>query len=282
MWMQALIGREIMTRETIDHCLNALRNSNIKTLDLTGGAPEMNPDFRYFVEEARKLDVHVIDRCNLTILNANGYADLVEFLASNQVEVVASLPCYLESNTDKQRGEGTYWQSIEALRNLNQIGYGDESNDKGLLLTLVYNPVGSSLPPDQKSLEADYRRHLLSEHGIRFNRLFTITNMPISRYLEFLINENQLEDYMEVLVDAFNPAAAQGVMCRKMISIGWDGKIFDCDFNQMLDLQVNADMPQHISQFDFQSLGSRKIETHAHCFGCTASAGSGCLGAIDS
>ena len=271
--------REIMTRETIDLCLNALRNSGIRTLDLTGGAPEMNPEFRYFVTEARKLDVHVIDRCNLTILLANGYTDLPEFLASNQVEIVASLPCYLESNTDSQRGDGAYRQSIEVLIKLNSLGYG--MTDSGLSLTLVYNPVGPSLPGDQTALEADYRKVLRREHGIEFTRLFTITNMPISRFLDDLIEQGLYEAYMQKLIDAFNPAAASGVMCRKMISVGWEGTLYDCDFNQMLELTTARGGPQHIRDFDANSLGARSILTGQHCFGCTAAAGSGCLGAID-
>ena len=271
--------REIMTRETIDSCLDALRNSQIKTLDLTGGAPEMNPDFRYFVAEARALDVHVIDRCNLTILLANGYQDMAEFLAANEVEVVASLPCYLESNTDSQRGDGAYRQSIDALKRLNQLGYGKA--DSKLSLTLVYNPVGPTLPPNQQALEADYRKVLLAEHGIEFTRLFTITNMPISRFLEDLIDQGKYEEYMQKLIDAFNPAAAEGVMCRKMISVGWDGKLYDCDFNQMLELPTSLKDTQHIHEFSMDRLGSRSIVTGQHCFGCTAGSGSGCLGAIE-
>lgn len=271
--------REIMTRETIDQCLDALRNSQIKTLDLTGGAPEMNPDFRYFVSEARSLDVHVIDRCNLTILLANGYQDMAEFLAAHEVEIVASLPCYLESNTDSQRGDGAYRQSIEALQKLNELGYGKE--EIGLNLTLVYNPVGASLPPNQQALEADYRKVLQEEHGIEFTRLFTITNMPISRFLEDLIDQGKYEDYMQKLVDAFNPIAADGVMCRKMISVGWDGQLYDCDFNQMLELSTGVGQIQHIRDFSAEGLGNRPIVTGQHCFGCTAGSGSGCLGAID-
>ena len=271
--------REIMTRETIDWCLDALRNSDIRTLDLTGGAPEMNPDFKYFVTEARKLDVHVIDRCNLTILLANGFTDMPDFLSENQVEVVASLPCYLEENTDSQRGDGAYQQSITALKRLNQLGYGQPNSD--LNLTLVYNPVGVSLPPDQQKLENDYREVLRRDHGIEFSRLFTITNMPISRFLEDLIEQKQYEAYMQKLIDAFNPAAVAGVMCRKMVSVGWDGRLFDCDFNQMLELGTKAQYPQHIREFSASTLNTREIVIGQHCFGCTAAAGSGCLGAID-
>lgn len=270
--------REIMTRETIDDCLEALRGGRIHTLDLTGGAPEMNPDFRYFVSEARKAGVHVIDRCNLTILLANGYEDMARFLADQQVEIVASLPCYLEENTDSQRGDGAYQQSIEALRLLNGLGYGRE--DTGLKLTLVFNPVGASLPPEQSQLEAAYREYLRREYQIEFNRLFTITNMPISRYLEDLLESGQYESYMQKLIDAFNPAALDGVMCRQTLSVSWDGKLFDCDFNQMLELSTSSGLPQNIREFDADALANRSIAVGQHCFGCTAGSGSSCQGAI--
>lgn len=270
---------ENMDRETVDLCLAAIRGSKIKTIDLTGGAPEMNANFKYFVTEAKKLGCHIIDRCNLTILLANGFTDMPEFLAENEVEIVASLPCYLEENADEQRGDGSFQKSVTALKRLNDLGYGKP--DTGLMLTLVYNPVGPSLPPDQTKLETEYREQLLSRYGIYFNRLFTITNMPISRYLEFLIDEGDYETYMAKLVEAFNPAAAQGVMCTKMLSVGWDGKIFDCDFNQMLELPTAHDQPKHIRDFDASKLDHRPIVTGRHCFGCTAAAGSGCLGAIE-
>lgn len=270
---------ENMDRATVDLCLDAIRNSNIKTIDLTGGAPEMNANFKYFVIEAKKLGCHIIDRCNLTILLANGFHDLPEFLAENEVEIVASLPCYLEQNADAQRGDGSFQKSIKALVRLNELGYGKP--DSNLILTLVYNPVGPSLPPDQTRLESDYREQLRSRYGIYFNRLFTITNMPISRYLEFLIDEGDYETYMAKLVEAFNPAAARGVMCTKMLSVGWDGKIFDCDFNQMLELPTAFNQPKHIRDFAADALNIRPIVTGRHCFGCTAAAGSGCLGAID-
>lgn len=270
---------ENMSAETIELCLTALRNGQFKTLDLTGGAPEMNPNFKRFVSEARKHDVHVIDRCNLTILLAKPFADMPQFLADHQVEIVASLPCYLEENADAQRGDGAFQQSIEALKMLNELGYGQL--DSNLMLTLVYNPVGPSLPPDQHGLESKYREVLQTEYGIVFNRLFTITNMPISRYLDYLLETGDYESYMAKLVDAFNPAAALGVMCRKMISVGWDGRLYDCDFNQMLELPTNASQPKHIRDFDFGILAKRSIITARHCFGCTAAAGSGCLGAID-
>ena len=268
---------ENMDLATVDFCLDALRSSNIKTLDLTGGAPEMNPHFRYFVSEARKLGVHVIDRCNLTILLANGFKDIPDFLAENDVEVVASLPCYIEENADAQRGDGAFQKSIEALKLLNDRGYGTE--DAKRVLTLVYNPVGPSLPPDQQTLEDQYREVLGRDYGIKFNRLFTITNMPISRYLDYLLECGDYETYMHKLIEAFNPAAAAGVMCRKMLSVGWDGRLFDCDFNQMLELATVGDQPDHIRDFDASRLDERSIVTGRHCFGCTAAAGSGCLGA---
>jgi radical SAM/Cys-rich protein len=271
--------REIMNRETIDLCLAALRDSEIHTVDLTGGAPEMNPDFQYFVTEVKKLGKHVIDRCNLTILLAPGYEGMAQFLADNQVEIVASLPCYLEENTDQQRGDGAYRQSIDALQKLNELGYGKP--DSGLTLTLVFNPIGPSLPPDQQALEDQYRAHLQREYGIEFNRLFTITNMPISRFLDDLVESKQYEAYMQTLIEAFNPTALSGVMCRKMISVGWDGLLFDCDFNQMLELPTDSDQAKHIRDFDAAELGRRAIVVDQHCFGCTAAAGSGCLGAID-
>ncbi|MFK7819646.1 MAG: arsenosugar biosynthesis radical SAM (seleno)protein ArsS [Planctomycetaceae bacterium] len=270
--------REIMPLETINQCLDAIRTAKIETVDLTGGAPEMNPNFRHFVTEARSFGAHVIDRCNLTILLAQGYEDLPGFFAKHQVEVVASLPCYMPENTDAQRGEGAYEQSIEAIKRLNAVGYGRED---GLLLTLVFNPVGPSLPPDQKSLEAAYREYLKREFDIDFNRLFTITNMPISRFLDDLVEAGRYEEYMEKLIDSFNPAAAAGVMCRKMISVGWDGFLFDCDFNQMLEINLHKDQVQHIRDFNAEQLRERKIVVGQHCFGCTAAAGSGCLGAID-
>lgn len=271
--------REIMTKKTADSFLDVLRqNRQIRTLDLTGGAPEMNPHFRHIVQEARSMGRHVIDRCNLTILLAKGFEYLPDFLAENNVEIVASLPCYLEENTDSQRGEGAYSKSIEALLRLNKLGYG--APESGRTLTLVYNPVGQNLPPNQAELEADYRRELAARFGIQFNRLFTITNMPVSRYLEYLVRSGQYESYMQKLVEAFNPGAIEGLMCRNTLSVGWDGKLFDCDFNQMLELDTSPTCPSNISDFDYDKLAQREIVVGQHCFGCTAGAGSGCQGAI--
>jgi radical SAM/Cys-rich protein len=271
--------REIMQQREVDACLSVLQNHpQIKTLDLTGGAPEMNPLFREMVLAARKMNRHVIDRCNLTILLANGFESMPEFLAENQVEIVASLPCYLEENTDSQRGDGAFQKSIEALKRLNELGYGKPNT--GLMLTLVYNPVGQNLPPDQTELENDYRKELDERFGIHFNRLFAITNVPVSRYLEYLVRIGEFESYMTTLIDAFNPAAIEGLMCRNTVSVSWDGRLFDCDFNQMLELDTFGDAPSTIHEFDFQKLANRPIVTHQHCFGCTAGSGSGCQGAI--
>jgi radical SAM/Cys-rich protein len=275
--------REIMQRADIDACIDVLnRHPQIGTLDLTGGAPEMNPHFREMVVAAKDLGRHVIDRCNLTILLAKGFEYLPEFLAENKVEIVASLPCYLEENTDAQRGEGAYSKSMEALRRLNDLGYGHESGDEsnGLTLTLVYNPVGPNLPPDQAALEADYRRELDARFGIKFNRLFTITNMPVSRYLDFLLRTGDYDAYMKKLVEAFNPGAIEGLMCRNTLSVGWDGQLFDCDFNQMLELNLGLGCPNSIHEFDYEALTKREIILGQHCFGCTAGCGSGCQGAI--
>ncbi len=269
----------MMDKVTTNACLNVLReHPQIRTLDLTGGAPEMNPHFRDIVREAKALGRHVIDRCNLTILLAQSFEYLPEFLAENRVEIVASLPCYIEENTDAQRGSGAYAKSIEALLRLNELGYGDASKDR--MLTLVYNPVGPHLPPDQSALEADYRRELDTRFGIRFDRLFTITNMPVSRYLDYLIRNNEFEEYMQKLIDAFNPGSIKGLMCRNTLSVGWDGRLFDCDFNQMLEMNTAPAGPSSIHDFDYGQLAGREIVLGQHCFGCTAGAGSGCQGAI--
>ncbi len=268
--------REVMSRETMELCLAALAKTSIPTVDLTGGAPEMNPHFRWLVEELRKLGRHVMDRCNLTILETKPHYELPAFLAEHRVEVVCSLPHYRALNTDKQRGEGVYEQSIRALQRLNALGYGDGTS--GLRLVLVTNPVGAFLPASQASMEAEWKRELLRNHGIRFDSLYALTNMPISRFLEWLQQSGNLEGYLHRLVTAFNPAAARGVMCRNTLSVGWDGQLYDCDFNQMLELPVEAGAPRHIRDFDLAALESRTIVTDRHCFGCTAGAGSSCGG----
>ncbi len=269
---------ERMSRETAELCIQALAKTDIPTVDITGGAPELNPNFRWLVEQGRALGRHVMDRCNLSVLLLPSQSDLAEFLAHHQVEVVASLPYYRASQTDAQRGDGTFHKSIEALQQLNRIGYGRPGT--GLVLNLVYNPVGAFLPPKQESIEAQFRRELVNRHGIEFTRLYTITNMPISRFLEFLVDSGNYDGYMERLANAFNPAAAAGVMCRYTLSVGWDGTLYDCDFNQMLDLPVDHGAPTHIRDFDAALLQSRQIVIRNHCYGCAAGTGSSCGGAV--
>jgi radical SAM/Cys-rich protein len=270
---------EIMSLEVIEQVLALLVASGVQTLDLTGGAPELNPHFRYLVREARRLGVRVIDRCNLTILFEPGQEDLASFLAEQEVEVVASLPCYLEDNVEEQRGKGVYDDSIRAIRQLNALGYG---SDPALQLNLVYNPVGPVLPPPQSALEQDYRRELGARFGIRFNQLFTITNMPISRFGAVLLSQGHYVDYMALLRDNFSQDNLGTLMCRSLYSIDWRGYVYDCDFNQMLDLPVMASDRRHIS--DLLSRGSEpglSVRTGEHCYGCTAGQGSSCGGALD-
>lgn len=268
---------EMMTRETVLQVIAALeRHPEIGTVDITGGAPELNPNFRFLVTEARRLGRHVMDRCNLTVLFTEGQEETGNFLHENRVEVVASLPYYLAQRTDSQRGVGVFEQSIAGLRLLNGLGYGQAG---GPALNLVYNPTGAFLPPAQAEIEGEYRRELWKRHGVVFTHLYTITNMPISRFLHFLERTGNTEKYMDRLVQAFNPAAAQGVMCRSLVSVGWDGTLYDCDFNQMLELPTAVDAPHHINDFDGTMLARRAIMTGRHCFGCTAGAGSSCGGA---
>ncbi len=267
--------KEIMTKETLQYCLDALAKTDIPTVDLTGGAPEMNPNFRWFVEEVSKLGRKVIVRCNLTIILANKkYNDLPEFYKKHNVEVVSSLPAVTALRTDAQRGKGVFGKSIEALQMLNDVGYGKQGT--GLSLNLVYNPSGAFLPSGQEELENEFKQRLKSRFDIEFNSLFAITNIPISRFLDYLIDSGNYESYMEELVNAFNPAAAEGVMCRNTVSIGWDGYLYDCDFNQMLDLKIQK-VP-HIKDFDVNLLNQRDIILNQHCYGCTAGAGSSCGG----
>ena len=272
--------KEIMTKETMMLCLEVLANNpSFKTVDLTGGAPEMNPDFRWFVSEIKKLNRHIIVRCNLTIILANKkYHDLPEFFKQHEIEVVSSLPFYTQDRTDRQRGNGVFEDSIKALQMLNTVGYGIEGT--GLLLNLVYNPAGAFLPPSQTALEKEYKDALLAQYNIQFNQLYVITNMPISRYLDYLLVSGNYSSYMEKLIQAFNPAAAANVMCRNTISVGWDGYLYDCDFNQMLDLKVGCSGSDHLSNYSSSAISQREIILNQHCYGCTAGSGSSCGGAV--
>jgi radical SAM/Cys-rich protein len=273
--------KEIMTRETMQQCLTVLKNNpSLKTVDLTGGAPEMNPDFRWLVASIKEINpgIHIIVRCNLTIICANKkYYDLPLFFQQQQVEVVSSLPFYTKDRTDRQRGDGVFKDSITALQMLNAVGYGIAGT--GLPLNLVYNPAGAFLPASQASLEKEYKATLQKDFGIVFNNLYTITNMPISRYLDYLLQSGNYEKYMEKLVTAFNPVAAANVMCRNTISVGWDGFLYDCDFNQMLELKVGVP-GKHITDYNSIELDRRSIVVSQHCYGCTAGMGSSCGGAV--
>lgn len=285
--------KEIMSWPVMEHILRWLdrEGATIRVVDLTGGAPEMNPHFRRLVEELRRRDKHVLDRCNLTILLESGYEDMIDFLARHEVEIVASLPCYLQENVDQQRGRGVYHGSIEALRRLNRAGYGMPQSP--LRLDLVYNPVGYGLPPAQEALEADYKRELHQRFGLAFHRLWTITNMPIKRFEHALRREGRYDQYLNKLISAHNRANVANVMCRSLISVGWRGSVYDCDFNQMLQMplepasfgpgddeeQVERDS-RKLWEFSLKQLVGRRIRTGMHCFGCTAGAGSSCTGAL--
>ena len=271
--------KEIMSKKTLEKCLQILEKTSITTLDLTGGAPEMHPDFRWFVAKAAQIGVSdFIVRSNLTILRANKkYYDLPGFFKTHNIHVVSSLPFYKKEKTDRQRGEGVFSQSIKALKELNKVGYG--KGDSGLQLDLVYNPSGAFLPADQKALENDFKKALKKDFDIDFNKLFTITNLPISRFLEYLIASGNYEEYMHSLIEAFNPAAISNVMCTNTLSVSWNGYLYDCDFNQMLDLKV-ASPTQHLDNIDLHQLQKREICVSQHCYGCTAGAGSSCQGSI--
>lgn len=269
---------EIMSAEVAERVLSVLRSSpSIALVDITGGAPELNSNFRRLVLESRDLGMQVMDRCNLTVLFEPGQQDLSAFLAANKVEITASLPCYTAENVDKQRGKGVFDKSIHALLLLNELGYGKPGSE--LILNLVYNPLGAFLPPPQAKLEADYRKQLGEHFGIEFNRLFTITNMPIKRFADFLVQSGQQESYMGLLVNHFNPGTVEYLMCRSLVSVGWDGKLYDCDFNQMLDIET----PSRKTIWDihsFSEFADAEIATAGHCFGCTAGAGSSCGGSL--
>jgi radical SAM/Cys-rich protein len=273
--------KEIMTPETIDRVIDWLAQTNIPTVDLTGGAPEMIPDFKYLVERLKALTPprHIIDRCNLTILLEPGFEDYAAFLARHEIEIIASMPCYSPENVNAQRGEGVFDGSIKGLQLLNSLGYGI---DPQLPLHLIYNPNGAFLPPPQNELEADYKRELKDHFGIVFNRLYTITNLPIARFASWLKNNGQLADYMALLNDAFNPATVNSLMCRNTINVSWQGEVFDCDFNQMLKLQWRNNEAGGLYLWDVNpdQVENREILTGEHCFGCTAGAGSSCGGAL--
>ena len=271
---------EEMGRDVVEAVLAFLRNAAVKTLDITGGAPELNAHFRSLVAEAHALGVHVIDRCNLTILNEPGHEDLADFLAAHRVEVIASLPCYLEDNVDRQRGKGVFSASIVALKKLNALGYGRA--DTGLALNLVYNPQGPTLPPPQEALEDAYRSHLRREYGVEFNRLYTLANMPIQRFGSTLISKGQFNSYMKLLRDAYHEENLEQVMCRTLLSVDWQGYVYDCDFNQMLELpaRFGAKPRTRLADLIGRNLEGRPIVVADHCFGCTAGQGSSCGGAL--
>ncbi len=272
--------KEMMSIETIDSILGKLERLKIEKLDLTGGAPELNPHFKYLVEQARQMSVHVIDRCNLTILSEPGQQDLAEFLANNNVEVVASLPCYTQDNVDEQRGKGVYQRSIEGLKILNGLGYGQTGSS--LQLNLVYNPGGAFLPPSQSGLLDDYKKKLYEEHGIIFNSLFTITNMPIKRFGSTLLSKGTFNSYMQLLKSAYQQQNLSTVMCKSLVSIDWQGYLYDCDFNQMLNLPImDANNNKlHIDLLEEKTLDGMRIYIADHCYGCTAGQGSSCGGAL--
>lgn len=270
--------KEIMSRSILENCLKVIDEANVTTVDLTGGAPEMNPHFKWFVETLSKRKVRVIVRSNLTILESNEkYKVYPDFFKENKVVVIASLPCYTAGNTDKQRGDGTFDKSISALKKLNSLGYGKENS--GLELDLVFNPGGIGLPPDQASLELDYKRELKENFDIEFSSLFTITNLPISRFLDYLMVTGKYEEYIKKLSDGFNPHSLDKLMCKNTLSINWNGDLFDCDFNQMLNLGIESSIG-NIKDFDLEVISKRRIAVNNHCFGCTAGTGSSCQGAL--
>ena len=270
---------EMMELKTVVRIIKLLENSaSIETLDITGGAPELNPHFKYLASQARKLNKRVIDRCNLTVLFEVGQENTAEFLAQHQVEIVASLPCYTDGNVDQQRGNGTYNKSIQALKNLNDLGYGKKNSN--LILNLVYNPLGPFLPPSQVSLEKDYKRELKERFNIVFNQLFTITNMPIKRFAEKLHSEDQFEDYINLLLQSFNANTITGLMCRNQLSVDWNGNFYDCDFNQVKDIPVPGAQKTLWDIDSFEDYKTNQIATTSHCFGCTAGVGSSCGGSL--
>ncbi|HET7312850.1 arsenosugar biosynthesis radical SAM (seleno)protein ArsS [Salinisphaera sp.] len=274
--------RELMDRATIDTAIDFMARQPVDTLDLTGGSPEMNPHFRDLVRAARERGVHVMDRCNPTILDEPGYDWIAGFLAEHRVEVVASLPCYSEGNVDAQRGRHVFERSVAALRRFNRLGYGRA--DTGLTLNLVYNPLGAALPPPQAALEDDYHAHLWAEHGVEFNHLFTIANMPIKRFGSMLLSRGEFDDYMTLLKNAYRRENLADVMCRDLISVDWRGRVYDCDFNQMLGMPLGAGAsgPTHLVDLLDHDLAAAPIHVAEHCYACTAGQGSSCGGALKS
>lgn len=271
--------KEVMSDEVLDRILHLFENGTIKTLDVTGGAPEMHPRFKEIMRRGAMPGRQVIHRCNLTAIMTRRFWDIPEMLADLGVDIFASLPYFTEGSTDSQRGDGTFGKSIEAVRRLNDLGYGVEGS--GLTLNLVHNPVGTDLPGDQAALEAQYKQHFKEHHGIVFNQLFAVTNQPISRFLEYLVTEDKFDHYMTQLVNAFNVNTIEGLMCRNMISISWEGDLYDCDFNQMLNLKVSRKAPQNVFDWDLEKLESRSIILGEHCYACTAGGGSSCSGQLD-
>ncbi|MFT4663089.1 MAG: radical SAM/Cys-rich protein [Ulvibacter sp.] len=271
---------ENMSKETLEKCLEMIAAlPDVHTVDITGGAPEMNAHFRWFVTECTRMGKKVIDRCNLTIIMANPkYRNLPQFFADNKVQVVSSLPYFSKTRTDSQRGDGVFEDSIKALKLLNEVGYGMEGT--GLILDLVYNPSGAFLPASQESLQAEFKRQLSRKYNIEFNSLYAITNLPVSRFLDYLIESDNYKDYMQALIEAYNPGTIDGLMCRNTLSVSWDGFIYDCDFNQMLDLKLATDNVQHLDDYDLEAIKNRKVVLNQHCYGCTAGAGSSCGGEV--
>jgi radical SAM/Cys-rich protein len=270
--------KEMISRESLEQCLEILSKTSIPTVDITGGTPELNPHFRWFVREVRKLNKQTMVRCNLTILLEPGQEDLHQFYADQEVKIIASMPCYLRKNVDAQRGKGIFDKSIKALKRLNSVQYGVQGS--GLILNLVYNPGGAFLPPSQTALEIDYKRELSQQYGVSFNHVLTIINMPVGRFLRSLKDSGDYHGYIHRLINAFNPEAAAGVMCRYTLSVGWDGSLYDCDFNLVLEMNCNHGAPTHLNEFNLKTLENRQIVTGLHCYGCTAGAGSSCGGAV--
>ncbi|MCF8030586.1 MAG: arsenosugar biosynthesis radical SAM protein ArsS [Desulfohalobiaceae bacterium] len=270
---------EVMSEETFRACLEVQKRHSVPTLDITGGSPELNPNLEWFINQAAPLTQRIILRSNLQLLAQEDFRHLIDFFAERGVELVVSLPAYTQERTDKQRGQGSFETCVQVMRELNQLGYAQPGS--GLALNLVHNPVGAYLPGSQTSLEQEYRRNLEHRWGVRFNRLFALTNSPVGRYLEFLIRSGNFEQYMDSLIQSFNPGAVEDLMCRDTLSVAWDGGLYDCDFNQMLDLPVDHQAPSHIRDFDLQALRRRRIAVGNHCFSCTAGAGSSCQGALE-